>query len=295
MTLDALTDVPIPSVMVRVTGLGEATTSNDGRFSIPLDDSEQMRELRISSGATVERVTHVRTPGPEARLTLMPSAMNLRAFDEMFRHTGSLARWTTAPRVIVQSRVLKFEGVNGADYQALTAEMTTAEVSALLGDLNWGLPQMTGGTFSGFSGEDRELAYVNQRVSVIRNGAIVVARYEGLSAATGFWGYARWGIAASGEVQSGVIMIDKDFDTSGSPYRRSLRVHELGHALGYNHVTARDSVMNSHARYEPNNLDRDAARFAFMRPLLNRSPDIDPDPFSVNLRPSSGLVWRGDR
>ena len=254
-----------------------------------------MREVRITSGATVERVTHVRAPGSDVRFTLMSSAMNLRAFDEMFRHTGSLARWTTAPRVIVQSRVLKFEGVNGADYPATAAEMSTPEVSALLGDLNWGLPQLTGGTFTGFAGEDRELAYVNERVSVIRNGAIVVARYEGLTAATGYWGYARWGISASGEVQSGIVMIDKDFDTSGSPYRRSLRVHELGHALGYNHVTARDSVMNSHARFEPNNADRDAARFAFLRPPLNRSPDLDPDPFSVNMRSSTELVWRGDR
>jgi hypothetical protein len=91
-------------------------------------------------------------------------------------------------------------------------------------------------------------------------------------------------------------MLDRAFDTSASPYRRSLRIHELGHALGYNHVTARDSVMNAHGRSEPNAADRDASRLAFMRPPLNRSPDIDPDPFSVNLRaPSPGLTWRGDR
>lgn len=95
---------------------------------------------------------------------------------------------------------------------------------------------------------------------------------------------------------SGIIMLDRAFDTSGSMRRRSLRLHELGHALGYNHVSARDSVMNSYARTEPKTFDHDAARLAFMRPPLNRSPDIDPDPFSVNLRaPSQGLTWRGDR
>jgi hypothetical protein len=294
VTVDVLTDVPIPSVTVRVSQVGEATTAADGRFTIPASDPEQLREVRLTSGATVERITHMRVPGPEARLTLLPSALDLRAFDEMFRHTGSLARWTSPPRVVVQSRVLQFSGTNNPDYVALADVMSSAEVSALLTDLNYGLSQLTGGTFNGFAAEEREQAAQGDRVPVLRNGSIVVARYEGLSAATGFWGYARWGIS-NGDVQSGVIMIDRGFDISGSPYRRSLRIHELGHALGYNHVTARDSVMNSHARFEPNNFDRDAARFAFLRPPLNRSPDVDPDPFSVNMRPSTGLVWKGDR
>ena len=282
--------------MVRVIDVGEATSAADGRFSIPANDPEQMREVRISSSATVERVTHMRVPGPDARLTLLPTALDLRAFDQMFRHTGTLARWTSMPRVVVQSRVLQFDGLNNAEYAATAETMSNAEVAGLLTDLNHGLSQLTGGTYSGFAAEVREQAAPGDRVPILRNGYIFVARYEGLSAATGFWGYARWGITSSGEVQSGVIMIDRGFDTSGSQYRRSLRIHELGHALGYNHVTARDSVMNSHGRFEPNNFDRDAARFAFMRPLLNRSPDIDPDPFSVNMRaPSAGLIWKGDR
>lgn len=281
--------------MVRVAGVGETTTAGDGRFSIAAEDPEQVREVRISSGATVERVTHMRVPGPEARVTLMPSALDLRAFDEMFRHTGSLARWTSAPRIVVQSRVLQFTNVNSMDFAALTETMSGAEFAGLMTDFNHGLPQITGNTFSGFSSEQREEAAPGERVSMMRDGHIIVARMEGLTAATGFWGYARWGITGSGEVVSGIVMLDRGFDTSGSIHRRSLRIHELGHALGYNHVTARDSVMNSHARTEPNAFDRDAARLAFMRPPLNRSPDIDPDPFSLNLRASREIVWRGDR
>jgi hypothetical protein len=37
------------------------------------------------------------------------------------------------------------------------------------------------------------------------------------------------------------------------------------------------------ATIEPNAFDRDGAKFAFQRPPLNRSPDIDPDPFTGNF------------
>ena len=93
-----------------------------------------------------------------------------------------------------------------------------------------------------------------------------------------------------------IIMLDRGFDTSSSPFKRSLRAHEFGHALGYNHVTERASVMNQAATIEPNLFDRDGAKLAFQRPPLNRTPDIDPDPFTGNLRGrASQTYWAGDR
>lgn len=127
-----------------------------------------------------------------------------------------------------------------------------------------------------------------------RTGEIVVARFVGLQAATGFWGYGRWASDGAGTIRAGIIMLDADFDSSGSVYRRSLRVHELGHALGYNHVNARESVMNSSARTEPNDFDRNGARIAFLRPPGNRAPDSDPDQFTINIR-TGVLIWSGDR
>ncbi len=131
-------------------------------------------------------------------------------------------------------------------------------------------------------------------MNVARTGEIVVARFAGLQAATGFWGYGRWASDGAGSIRAGIIMLDAAFDTSGSVYRRSLRVHELGHALGYNHVTSRESVMNSSAQTEPNQFDLQGARLAFLRPPGNRSPDRDPDAFTVNLG-TGVLIWKGDR
>jgi hypothetical protein len=86
-------------------------------------------------------------------------------------------------------------------------------------------------------------------------------------------------------------MIDADFDRSNGPYRRALRSHELGHALGYNHVTARSSVMNADARTEPNDFDRTASRVAFERTPGNRSPDNDPTSYMANVSAASLPTW----
>ena len=173
--------------------------------------------------------------------------------------------------------------------------MSDGEVSDLLADLRWALPQLTGNTFTAFADEQPESAAEGERVRVSRTGLIVVARYDGLTSATGYWGYTRWAWNGAGELQAGIVMLDRGFETSGSQYRRSLRAHEFGHALGYTHVSARNSVMNPDARTEPNAFDKDGAKIAFQRPPLNRSPDIDPDPFTGNLRALAQLFWAGDR
>ena len=69
--------------------------------------------------AIVERATRLWVPGPAATLPLMPASMDLRAFDEMFRSAGVLHRWTAAPRVVVQSRVLQFTSISDVDYTTL--------------------------------------------------------------------------------------------------------------------------------------------------------------------------------
>jgi hypothetical protein len=289
--VDAVSDRTLSGVKVLVNGVGETTTAADGSFAFDGGDAEQVRSAVISSATTVERSTHLRVPGPSTTLSLIPSSLDLRAFDEMFRYSGELRRWTTAPSIVIQTRVLKFSSLGETEYVALDGTMSEGEAATLVGDLTWALPQLTGNTFARFASERRETAAPGDRVSVQRSGLIVIARYEGLTAATGFWGYTRWAWNSAGEVQGAILMLDRDFDASNSPYLRSLHAHELGHALGYQHVTGRDSVMNASARLEPNAFDRDSSKLAFLRPPLNKAPDIDPDPFTSNLRAAAGLIW----
>jgi len=213
----------------------------------------------------------------------------------MFRPDGVLRRWTSAPAVVVQRRVLQFSGVDASTFIATSVVLSDAEIDAIIDDLHAALPELTGNAFDRFANQTVETAAEGESVSVARTGAIVVAQYQGLTDATTFWGYTRWAWNDRGEMRAASMMFDRAFETSGSPYRHTLRSHELGHALGYSHVNARESVMDSSGRVSLTDFDRSGARIAFLRPPLNMSPDIDPEPVTVNRAPSAGLTWKGAR
>jgi hypothetical protein len=287
--LNALTDGGAASVAITGNGVVPTTSDADGNFAVGVTSAGAPTVAFTGSGF-VARTTAVRVPGPAASVSLIPAAFDLRAFDEMFR-VSQLLRWTAAPPLRIQTRTLQFVGVNDSDATALDEEMTDAEYTRLVEDLQWALPQLTGGRFTGFAGVTRERADVGARVHILNSGTISIARVAGLTASTGFWGYSRWSPQSDGTITGGECMLDRDFERSGSPFLRSLRSHELGHALGYNHVTVRASVMNSAARIEPNDFDRDASRIAFQRPPGNRAPDVDPGGISANNRAPISGVW----
>jgi predicted Zn-dependent protease len=288
--VDALSSQPLAGVTVRLDGLGETTTGADGAFALPPAAPDTVA-VTMTSSVAVERSTRLRA-SPAATLTLIPKSLDLPAFDQMFRKDGGvLHRWVSAPRVVIERRVLQFAGTSDQQYVATATVMSEAEANELVADLRWALPQLTGDAFSAFAEHRIETAAEGQLVSVVRPGVIFVARYQGLEQATAFWGYTRWAWNATGEVQVGVLMLDRAFETSGSLFRRTLRAHELGHALGYNHVHSSTSVMNASGRELPSLFDRDASRIAFQRRPLNQSPDVDPDPITANRVASSRLFW----
>ena len=73
------------------------------------------------------------------------------------------------------------------------------------------------------------------------------------------------------------MLLDEGADRNEAS-RSALRSHELGHALGYQHVTLEPSVMRPAAVGALTPFDLQAARLAFERAPGNRAPDVDPAP-----------------
>jgi hypothetical protein len=288
--IDASSSMGIGGVAIKVDGLPAVVSASDGTFKVSASDPQQVRLVTLTSPGTIERVTRIRVPGDSPTITLLPKSLDLTSFDQMVRGNDAvLHRWIGAPRLVIQRRALKFTNTSDSAYQATATLLSDADVNELVSNLTEALPQLTGDAFHAFAAQSIETAAEGEMVSVSRPGWIVVARYEGLAAATTFWGYTRWAWNGAGEMQAASMMLDRAHEASAAPDRHALHAHELGHALGDNHVSARDSVMNVSGTVEINAVDREDARLSFLRLPLNRSPDTDPDPVSVNR--SKTLRW----
>lgn len=279
--VDAVAETGLGGIAISGDNLSAAPTDSTGAFTV-VAAQPMTYDVVFSGPAVVERHTTLAVPTSNAIVPLIPSNFDLQAFDEMFR-TPFLRRWQTAPPLHLELRTLQFSTTGASEATAVEDDLSSAKAAVLLSDLSWALPRLTGGTFGSFATVTQADSAPGTSVTILNPGWITVCRIAGLTAATGYWGYARWLSTDDGTVTGGLVMIDRDFDESGSSFARSLRAHELGHALGYDHVTVRPSVMNADARTEPNGFDLDAAKVAFDRPPGNRSPDVDPEPTS---RPS---------
>ena len=288
-TIDALSGAPVPSLTVSLDDGVSALSGADGTFQLTAPATGACR-VTVSGPTVVQRETTLTMPAANASLSLIPSRFDLATFDQMVRDGGALHRWTSTPALVIIDAVLRFTSVSDSAFTALGERLTSGERDAIVADLAWGLPQVTGGTIGAFASVSVESPAPGASVNVFsREGTIVVARFSGLSQGTGYSGYGR--SARRGDaVVAGAIMIDRDFDAAMGANVRPLRVHEMGHALGYAHVTTRQSFMNAAAVYDPNDFDRDATRIAFQRAPGNQSPDRDPSQPPAALRTGS-LVW----
>jgi hypothetical protein len=269
----ALDGRPIPGASVEIDGVLGPSSDAAGQFS--LHEAEGVHALRVEESATQPRSTHLRVPGGPVSISLIPREFDLVAFDEMLRYGGRLRRWTRPPRVVILKPVLRFVSTPGVtDYEATTGTSPQEELDELRAHLGWAYGELTQGWLGPLTSLDFEDAAPGTRVSIQRAETIVVARYEGLQAATGYWGYGGWAEDATGAASGGYVQLDRGPDNG--PNRQSLRAHELGHALGYMHVTSRTSVMNASATVLPGEWDHQAVVVAFQRPPGNTSPDNDP-------------------
>lgn len=281
--VDALSGTPMAGVTIRVTGHPDVTTDEAGVFVVPGGASGlPRRPITAESPAIVARTTYVRVPDSAVHLTLIPASFDLASFDAMFRGDGHLRRWTRAPRLVVARRALTYVD-NATTLTATDQAIDDIELQQLVDDLRDGLATLTGGTFTAFADVRIEEAAAGTPVQLSRTDTIFVFRADGLHGATRFDGYTRWFWNDDGEVVRAVAMLDREYDASASALaRRALRIHELGHALGWRHVEGITSVMNPRSPALPTEFDRAGAVLAFARAPLNRSPDVDTPGATVN-------------
>jgi hypothetical protein len=194
--------------------------------------------------------------------SLIDSSIDGSALDEMLRgKERRVLRWTHAPRLVVLMSVMAY-AESGAVHVATDETMSDAEAADLEKDLTDALALLSGGAHARFADVHREVVAAGAPARAPNRGDIVVGRYRGVRdrLKTLGLGGRRW--TGDGRITSGAILLDDDYDRT-SDVRHLLRAHELGHALGYNHVSSRASIMNPRIGSEPTEFDRQAARIAF--------------------------------
>jgi hypothetical protein len=275
-TVSAIDGTATARVSIQIGNRSGVQTDANGNFHVDVGGPGTYGAV-VTGAPVVERRTSVTGPTSErTKIALIPAEFDLEAFNQMFRATNNrLQRWTERPSLVVLGSVMKY--VTGArdEYEATGEQLSDAEAAAFVSDLNEGLALLTGGTHTSFASVSIERPQQGQRVNVQRAGTIVAGRYVGIHSLASTIGYGAWAEQPNGTVTGGTMWLDRDFDRD-SPQRRLLRIHELGHALGYNHVTTRASVMNPAIGPEPTQFDRAGASIAFQRPVGNTSPDTDP-------------------
>lgn len=191
------------------------------------------------------------------------------ALQEMLEGSRGRQWWSQAPSLTVLESVLKYERGPFTEYAATEEVLSAGTVDKLVADMTRSLALLTDNTFAQFADVNRERVAPGTKVAVSRPGQIVVARYRDVRKLLDTVGFGGRSSRADGMITRGAIVLDNDFDRS-SDLRQLLRTHELGHALGYNHVTATTSIMNPRIGSEPTDFDRKAIRLAFRMPQALR-------------------------
>lgn len=263
-------------VSVQVGSRWPVIADGAGMFNVDIESAGPHR-LSLKGSGIVERETSIMGPSSDRiRVPLIPASFDLVAFDEMFRTQNSrLQRWLSRPALVVLASVMAYRSGASNEFDATAEQMTEDEVNQMVAQLTDGLSLLTGESFTSFASVTVERPAAGTRVTVLRTGSVVVGRYSGIATMAHTIGYGQWSELSNGTIVGGSMFLDRDFD-AGDSRRRLLRVHELGHALGYQHVRTRTSIMNTSVGPEPTDFDRVAARLAFQRLPGNRSPDVDP-------------------
>lgn len=193
------------------------------------------------------------------------AASNAAALRELLEGaSGRRETWASAPSLVIVTSTMDY--ANGdliRGYSATAEQLTTEERDSLVADFTQALTELTGGQLKAFAEIRMESASAGQVVKVMRPGQIVAARYRGVRSKTGSLGYGGR-MTRGSRITAAAVIIDRDADRN-QKQSVVIRTHELGHALGYNHVESRPSIMNPRATGGLTNFDREAISSGYLR------------------------------
>jgi len=194
------------------------------------------------------------------------ASADVTALQELLEGTaGRRETWKSAPELVILTSVMTYrtDGMQ-AGYAATTETLTPTEIAELSSDLTSALQEWTAGHMAAFSSVRTLDLAPGATTTIFKRGQVTVGRFRGVQAVSGTLGYGGRS-TSQGNIIAGAVILDRDFDRT-SDRRPLLRMHELGHALGYNHVQTRPSVMNPRVGSGMTEFDRSAIKIAFASP-----------------------------
>ena len=190
---------------------------------------------------------------------------DVAALDEMLRDSkGRLQYWTSVPELVVLTSVMQYHTTDSREFVATAERLDAKDTQSLVADLRLALRQLTDDTFNDFAAIRYEQVPAGSRAGIVRPKQIVVGRFQGLTDLAHTIGFGGRTTRRAGDIVGAAILLDNEFDRT-STARRLSRTHELGHALGFNHVKSRVSIMNERIGPEVTDVDRQIGMVAFQR------------------------------
>ena len=219
--------------------------------------------LSLGASGAPYRYIELQAIGEQTTKTAADDASaDLAALEEMLGDSRAPRRWAEAPALTILGSVMDYRAGNGSEYIARSERLSEFEIHEMVSDLTGALHVLSAQKFAEFSSVSVLSAAAGSTANVAKPGHIVVGRFKGLQQATKAVGLGGRRTRDDRTIMTGLVILDSDYDQT-SPKRHLLRTHELGHALGYNHVRSRKSIMNLHLGPVPNGFDHKAASIAF--------------------------------
>jgi hypothetical protein len=267
-------------VLTLANGLEQRTDA--AGMSVIRTQSPATLSLRLLHPGFLERETSVRVPqDAPVDVSLIPSTHDMMAFEEFAPRGPGLQRWTRNPRLLVLNHAVDFAGATPdfREYPVIDRPINATQLQCLADGIAASLVEMSGGHLAW---DSIDIAVVEPgtrfRTDATPEGTIVVLPSVSLGASGRGTGY----VGADPFVLSrGAIWMTAEllnYCVTSLLYR-----HELGHALGYLHVTRSVSIMGSPGLAPLTDFDRNSIAILFQRRPGNRLPDRDPSSGAVNV------------